>query len=168
MLRFVGVGARRVRSLFQAAKKKVCCFLLMISQNSLLFQFTKTGLLHVSDGGTFFLLYLLQAPCIIFIDEIDAVGSTRKQWEGHTKKTLHQLLVEMDGFEQNEVSLSGLSCNLFVSSFPNLFIIFMLQGIILMAATNLPDILDPALTRPGRFDRHVSSYTHCFPQRNDI
>ncbi|WRX19080.1 Peptidase M41 - like 3 [Theobroma cacao] len=59
-----------------------------------------------------------------------AVGSTRKQWEGHTKKTLHQLLVEMDGFEQNE-------------------------GIILMAATNLPDILDPALTRPGRFDRHI-------------
>ena len=45
----------------------------------------------------------MQAPCIIFIDEIDAVGSTRKQWEGHTKKTLHQLLVEMDGFEQNEV-----------------------------------------------------------------
>ncbi|XP_022922253.1 ATP-dependent zinc metalloprotease FTSH 11, chloroplastic/mitochondrial-like isoform X2 [Cucurbita moschata] len=89
---FVGVGARRVRSLFQTAKKK--------------------------------------APCIIFIDEIDAVGSTRKQWEGHTKKTLHQLLVEMDGFEQNE-------------------------GIILMAATNLPDILDPALTRPGRFDRHI-------------
>ncbi|CAI0449875.1 unnamed protein product [Linum tenue] len=89
---FVGVGAKRVRSLFQAAKKK--------------------------------------APCIIFIDEIDAVGSTRKQWEGHTKKTLHQLLVEMDGFEQNE-------------------------GIILMAATNLPDILDPALTRPGRFDRHI-------------
>ncbi|GFY84099.1 FTSH protease 11 [Actinidia rufa] len=89
---FVGVGARRVRSLFNAAKKK--------------------------------------APCIIFIDEIDAVGSTRKQWEGHTKKTLHQLLVEMDGFEQNE-------------------------GIILMAATNLPDILDPALTRPGRFDRHI-------------
>ncbi|CAM0881737.1 unnamed protein product [Alopecurus aequalis] len=86
---FVGVGARRVRSLFQAAKKK--------------------------------------APCIVFIDEIDAVGSTRKQWEGHTKKTLHQLLVEMDGFEQNE-------------------------GIIVMAATNLPDILDPALTRPGRFD----------------
>ncbi|GLU24383.1 hypothetical protein SLE2022_403230 [Rubroshorea leprosula] len=90
---FVGVGARRVRSLFQAAKKK--------------------------------------APCIIFIDEIDAIGSTRKQWEGHTKKTLHQLLVEMDGFEQNE-------------------------GIILMAATNLPDILDPALTRPGRFDRHIA------------
>ncbi|KAL2339647.1 hypothetical protein Fmac_007587 [Flemingia macrophylla] len=89
---YVGVGARRVRSLFQAAKKK--------------------------------------APCIIFIDEIDAVGATRKQWEGHTKKTLHQLLVEMDGFEQNE-------------------------GIIVMAATNLPDILDPALTRPGRFDRHI-------------
>ncbi|KAK6155589.1 hypothetical protein DH2020_009837 [Rehmannia glutinosa] len=76
------------------------------------------------------MIYILQAPCIIFIDEIDAVGSTRKQWEGHTKKTLHQLLVEMDGFEQNE-------------------------GIIVMAATNLPDILDPALTRPGRFDRHI-------------
>ncbi|KAL0403219.1 UNVERIFIED_CONTAM: ATP-dependent zinc metalloprotease FTSH 11, chloroplastic/mitochondrial [Sesamum radiatum] len=89
---FVGVGARRVRSLFQAAKKK--------------------------------------APCIIFIDEIDAIGSTRSQWEGHTKKTLHQLLMEMDGFEQNE-------------------------GIIVMAATNLPDILDPALIRPGRFDRHI-------------
>ncbi|KAH7281840.1 hypothetical protein KP509_36G065900 [Ceratopteris richardii] len=89
---FVGVGARRVRALFQAAKKK--------------------------------------APCIVFIDEIDAVGSTRKQWEGHTKKTLHQLLVEMDGFEANE-------------------------GIIVIAATNLPEILDPALTRPGRFDRHV-------------
>ncbi|AQK96686.1 ATP-dependent zinc metalloprotease FTSH 9, chloroplastic/mitochondrial [Zea mays] len=95
---FVGVGARRVRSLFQAAKKK--------------------------------------APCIVFIDEIDAVGSTRKQWEGHTKKTLHQLLVEMDGFEQNEAML-------------------VYHGIIVMAATNLPDILDPALTRPGRFDRHI-------------
>ncbi|KAG6605772.1 ATP-dependent zinc metalloprotease FTSH 11, chloroplastic/mitochondrial, partial [Cucurbita argyrosperma subsp. sororia] len=62
---FVGIGARRVKSLFQVAKKK--------------------------------------APCIIFIDEIDAIGSTRKQWEGQTKKTLHQLLVEMDGFEQNEI-----------------------------------------------------------------
>lgn len=51
----------------------------------------------------FFFFSFSQAPCIIFIDEIDAVGSTRKQWEGHTKKTLHQLLVEMDGFEQNEV-----------------------------------------------------------------
>ncbi|KAL3652427.1 ATP-dependent zinc metalloprotease FTSH 11, chloroplastic/mitochondrial [Castilleja foliolosa] len=89
---FVGVGARRVRSLFQAAKKK--------------------------------------APCIIFIDEIDAVGSTRKQFEGHTKKTLHQLLVEMDGFEQNE-------------------------GIVVIGATNLADVLDSALTRPGRFDRHI-------------
>ncbi|KAJ0779792.1 putative ATPase, AAA-type, core, P-loop containing nucleoside triphosphate hydrolase [Helianthus annuus] len=92
--RFVGVGARRVRSLFHPTKKK--------------------------------------APCIFFIDEIDAAGSTRKQWESHTKKSLHQLLVEMDGFEQNE-------------------------GIILMAATNLPDILDPALTRPGRFDRHAEN-----------
>jgi ATP-dependent 26S proteasome regulatory subunit len=52
--------------------------------------------------------HVLQAPCIIFIDEIDAVGSTRKQWEGHTKKTLHQLLVEMDGFEQNEVPIDRL------------------------------------------------------------
>ncbi|KAF5743471.1 ATP-dependent zinc metalloprotease FTSH 11 chloroplastic/mitochondrial [Tripterygium wilfordii] len=102
---FVGVGARRVRSLFQAAKKK--------------------------------------APCIIFIDEIDAVGSTRKQWEGHTKKTLHQLLVEMDGFEQNE-------------------------GIILMAATNFPDILDPALTRPGRFDRHIVVPSPDVKGRQDI
>jgi ATP-dependent Zn protease len=72
----VGVGARRVRSLFQAAKKK--------------------------------------APCIVFIDEIDAVGGSRKQWEGHTKKTLNQLLVEMDGFEPNEVCFFclALTCNL--------------------------------------------------------
>lgn len=55
-----------------------------------------------------YILCFLQAPCIIFIDEIDAIGSTRKQWEGHTKKTLHQLLVEMDGFEQNEVKITTL------------------------------------------------------------
>jgi ATP-dependent metalloprotease len=90
---FVGVGSRRVRSLFSAAKNK--------------------------------------APCIVFIDEIDAIGGNRKQWESHTKKTLNQMLVEMDGFEANE-------------------------GIIVMAATNLPETLDPALTRPGRFDRHVA------------
>jgi len=90
---FVGVGSRRVRSLFAAAKKK--------------------------------------APCIVFIDEIDAVGGSRKQWESTTRKTLNQMLVEMDGFESNE-------------------------GIIVMAATNLPETLDPALTRPGRFDRHVA------------
>lgn len=71
---FVGVGSRRVRSLFAAAKKK--------------------------------------APCIVFIDEIDAVGGSRKQWESHTRKTLNQLLTEMDGFEANE-------------------------GVIVMAATNL-------------------------------
>ncbi|MED6109949.1 ATP-dependent zinc metalloprotease FTSH 9, chloroplastic/mitochondrial [Stylosanthes scabra] len=100
---FVGVGARRVRSYFSLPKR----------------MFDSSG--QCVD---------VQAPCIIFIDEIDAIGSTRKQWEGHTKKTLHQLLVEMDGFEQNE-------------------------GIIVIAATNLPDILDPALTRAGRFDRHI-------------
>ncbi|KAK6135345.1 hypothetical protein DH2020_030933 [Rehmannia glutinosa] len=125
---FVGVGARRVRSLFQAAKKKVhpipSYFNCSIAYNSWMSSFSDAVVL-LDD-----VLVLNSAPCIIFIDEIDAVGSTRKQWEGHTKKTLHQLLVEMDGFEQNE-------------------------GIIVMAATNLPDILDPALTRPGRFDRHI-------------
>jgi len=102
---FVGVGSRRVRSLFSAAKKK--------------------------------------APCIVFIDEIDAVGGSRKQWESHTRKTLNQLLVEMDGFEEN-------------------------QGIIVMAATNLPETLDPALTRPGRFDRHVSVSIPDFKGRKEI
>eukprot|EP00850_Spirogloea_muscicola_P016438 SM000133S26804 [mRNA] locus=s133:136737:142594:- [translate_table: standard] len=102
---FVGVGARRVRSLFQAAKKK--------------------------------------APCIVFIDEIDAVGGSRKQWEGHTKKTLNQLLVEMDGFEANE-------------------------GIIVLAATNLPETLDPALTRPGRFDKHVVVHNPDVKGRQEI
>lgn len=90
---FVGVGSRRMRALFQAAKKK--------------------------------------APCIVFIDEIDAIGGNRKQWDNHGKKTLNQLLVEMDGFEANE-------------------------GVIVMAATNLAESLDPALKRPGRFDRQVA------------
>lgn len=89
---FVGVGSRRVRALFAAAKKK--------------------------------------APCIVFIDEIDAVGASRKSWEAASRKTLNQLLVEMDGFESNE-------------------------GVIVIAATNLPETLDAALTRPGRFDRTV-------------
>lgn len=93
---FVGVGASRVRDMFEDAKKN--------------------------------------APCIIFIDEIDAVGRSRGAGLGggndEREQTLNQLLVEMDGFESNE-------------------------GIILIAATNRPDVLDPALLRPGRFDRQV-------------
>lgn len=94
---FVGVGASRVRDMFEQAKK--------------------------------------HAPCIIFIDEIDAVGRHRGAGLGgghdEREQTLNQLLVEMDGFEGNE-------------------------GVIVIAATNRPDVLDPALLRPGRFDRQVS------------
>ena len=93
---FVGVGASRVRDMFDQAKK--------------------------------------HAPCIVFIDEIDAVGRHRGAGLGgghdEREQTLNQLLVEMDGFEQNE-------------------------GIIIIAATNRPDVLDPALLRPGRFDRQI-------------
>ena len=93
---FVGVGASRVRDLFETAKKN--------------------------------------APSIVFIDEIDAVGRHRGAGLGgghdEREQTLNQLLVEMDGFEGNE-------------------------GIIVMAATNRKDILDPALLRPGRFDRQI-------------
>ncbi|ASR52045.1 MULTISPECIES: ATP-dependent zinc metalloprotease FtsH [Blastomonas] len=93
---FVGVGASRVRDMFEQAKKN--------------------------------------APCIVFIDEIDAVGRHRGSGLGNSnderEQTLNQLLVEMDGFEANE-------------------------GIIIIAATNRPDVLDPALLRPGRFDRQV-------------
>ena len=93
---FVGVGASRVRDMFEQGKKN--------------------------------------APCIIFIDEIDAVGRSRGAGLGggndEREQTLNQLLVEMDGFETNE-------------------------GVILIAATNRPDVLDPALIRPGRFDRQV-------------
>ena len=90
--RFVGVGARRVRALFQSAKKKVILCWMVVSR-----------LYLFDDFSSITVIVPIQAPCIIFIDEIDAIGSTRKQWEGHTKKTLHQLLVEMDGFESNEV-----------------------------------------------------------------
>ena len=93
---FVGVGASRVRDMFEQAKKN--------------------------------------APCIVFIDEIDAVGRHRGAGHGggndEREQTLNQLLVEMDGFSANE-------------------------GVILLAATNRPDVLDPALKRPGRFDRQV-------------
>ena len=93
---FVGVGASRVRDLFDEAKKK--------------------------------------APCIIFIDEIDAVGRQRGAGLGgghdEREQTLNQLLVEMDGFTANE-------------------------GVIVLAATNRPDVLDKALLRPGRFDRQI-------------
>ena len=93
---FVGVGASRVRDMFETAKK--------------------------------------QAPCIIFIDELDAVGRQRGAGLGgghdEREQTLNQMLVEMDGFEGNE-------------------------GVIVIAATNRPDVLDPALLRPGRFDRQV-------------
>src|SRR6056297_2923881 len=94
---FVGVGASRVRDMFEQAKKN--------------------------------------APCIVFIDEIDAVGRSRGVGYGggndEREQTLNQLLVEMDGFEANE-------------------------GIIIVAATNRPDVLDPALLRPGRFDRQIT------------
>ena len=93
---FVGVGASRVRDLFEQGKK--------------------------------------HAPCIIFIDEIDAVGRHRGAGLGgghdEREQTLNQLLVEMDGFESNE-------------------------GVIIIAATNRPDVLDPAILRPGRFDRRI-------------
>ncbi len=106
---FVGVGASRVRDLFNDAKKN--------------------------------------APCIIFIDEIDAVGRRRGAGIGggndEREQTLNQLLVEMDGFDANE-------------------------GIIVMAATNRPDVLDPAILRPGRFDRQVTISTPDVKGREEV
>ena len=106
---YVGVGASRVRDLFEQAKK--------------------------------------QAPAIVFIDEIDAVGRQRGSGLGgghdEREQTLNQLLVEMDGFESNE-------------------------GVILISATNRPDVLDPALLRPGRFDRQVVVSTPDRPGRKQI
>jgi cell division protease FtsH len=94
---FVGMGAKRVRDLFQQAKEK--------------------------------------APCLVFLDELDTIGRSRSGGGGYAtheerEQTLNQLLVEMDGFDSS-------------------------KGVIIMAATNRPDVLDPALTRPGRFDRQV-------------
>jgi len=106
---FVGVGAARVRDLFDQAKKN--------------------------------------APCIVFVDEIDAVGRQRGAGLGgghdEREQTLNQLLVEMDGFDSNE-------------------------GIIILAATNRPDILDPALLRPGRFDRQIVVDSPDLEGRKDI
>lgn len=106
---FVGVGAARVRDLFDQAKKN--------------------------------------APCIVFVDEIDAVGRQRGAGLGgghdEREQTLNQLLVEMDGFDSNE-------------------------GIIILAATNRPDILDPALLRPGRFDRQIVVDSPDLQGRKDI
>ena len=111
---FVGVGASRVRSLFEQAKKAA----------------------KIDNKG-----------CIIFIDEIDAVGRQRFAGLGgghdEREQTLNQLLTEMDGF-QTEV------------------------GIIVMAATNRPDVLDPALLRPGRFDRHIVIYSPDIKGREEI
>lgn len=97
---FVGVGASRVRDMFEQGKRN--------------------------------------APCIIFIDEIDAVGRHRGIGMGggndEREQTLNQMLVEMDGFEANE-------------------------GVVIIAATNRPDVLDRALLRPGRFDRQIALQT---------
>jgi cell division protease FtsH len=116
---FVGLGAARVRDLFEQAKQKAPCIIFGL------------GAARVRD---LFEQAKQKAPCIIFIDELDALGKARGFGTvgGHDEReqTLNQLLVEMDGFDPN-------------------------VGVILLAATNRPEILDPALLRPGRFDRNI-------------
>src|SRR6202166_2139437 len=126
---FVGVGASRVRDLFEQGKKNAPCIIFIDEIDAV-------GGLGVGGSRVrdLFEQGKKNAPCIIFIDEIDAVGRHRGAGLGgghdEREQTLNALLVEMDGFESNE-------------------------GVILIAATNRPDVLDPALLRPGRFDRRV-------------
>jgi ATP-dependent 26S proteasome regulatory subunit len=104
---YVGVGSRRMRALF--ADTSVPLLLLLLSS---LCYIRRAGSefeeLYVGVGSrrmrALFAAAKKKAPCIVFIDEIDAIGGNRKHWENHTRKTLNQLLVEMDGFEANEVS----------------------------------------------------------------
>jgi AAA+ superfamily predicted ATPase len=151
---FVGVGSRRVRSLFQArplsprCPAPCCvhclasaCMRLRTRAERIVRVALATRRQHSGHHVHVFVHRPSQAdmqaakkkaPCIVFVDEIDAIGATRNSWgQDHSRKTLNQMLTEMDGFEEN-------------------------SGVIVMAATNLPEILDPALTRPGRFDRHVA------------
>ena len=122
---FVGVGAARVRDMFENAKKNAPCIIFIDEM------FVGVG---ASRVRSLFEDAKKAAPAIIFIDEIDAVGRQRGVGLGggndEREQTLNQLLIEMDGFEGNE-------------------------GIIVIAATNRSDVLDPALLRPGRFDRKV-------------
>src|SRR5207244_227995 len=144
---FVGVGASRVRDLFDQAKKNSPCIVFVDEIDAVGRQrgavlgrpcsdvvemFFGSGASRVRD---LFDQAKKNSPCIVFVDEIDAVGRQRGAGLGgghdEREQTLNQLLVEMDGFETN-------------------------THVIVIAATNRPDVLDPALLRPGRFDRHVT------------